>query len=130
MNWMLLLLIVLMSSCASQSGFIPVIDHMNDPNPGTISRDMYECQAIAASYRGTGTEEAMRQGGMGALGGAASGAAIGAIAGNAGLGAGIGAISGLAIGSIKGAAEADSDYKVVFTNCMTSRGHIVLNGTK
>jgi hypothetical protein len=69
---------------------------------------------------------------IGTLGGAALGAAIGAIAGNAGAGTAIGATTGLVGGSAvaagntqAGAASMQQRYNVAYTQCMYSRGNSV-----
>lgn len=118
---------LLLSACASQSGWTPTLDTYNDPNAGRITQDLSECKELASQASGGAVKQSAIGMGVGGLVGAASGAAIGAIAGNPGTGAAIGATAGGIGGGVKQGIESESDYKRAYSNCMRSRGHSVVN---
>jgi hypothetical protein len=100
--------------------------------PERISRDQYDCQALAQQQSGynPGTEVAKGAGTgavLGALGGAAAGAAIGAATGHAGKGAAIGAatggIGGAVLGGSSAGAQNKEGYDRAYAVCMTGRGY-------
>lgn len=117
---------LLVSACASQTGWTPTVDPYGDPNAYRLNQDMSECQNLARSASSTGIETA-KGAGIGALLGAAGGAAIGAIAGNPASGAAIGAAAGGIGGGAKTGVDAESQYKRAYINCMRNRGHSVVN---
>ena len=117
---------ILLTACASQSGWTPTIDSYNDPNAYRINQDMAECKQLAEQASGGTAKEAAMGAGGGALLGAAGGAIIGAFTGSAGTGAAIGAATGgLGGGAIKGM-SAEDKYKNAYNNCMSNRGHRVV----
>ncbi|MGZ8945904.1 MAG: glycine zipper family protein [Methylococcaceae bacterium] len=117
---------ILVSACASQTGWAPTIDSYNDPNAYRINQDMAECKVLAEQTAGGTAKEAAIGTGVGALIGAAGGAAIGAIAGSPGTGAAIGAAAGgIGGGSYKGI-DTETKYKNAYNNCMSNRGHKVI----
>jgi len=117
---------ILVSACASQTGWTPTVDSYNDPNAARISQDMAECKELASQASGGTAKETAIGAGVGGLVGAAGGAAVGAIVGNPGTGAALGA----AIGGIGGASNqgfnAEAKYKNAYNNCMVGRGHKVI----
>lgn len=112
--------------CATYSGWQPTVDTYNDPHPETISMDTEQCKALA-QQAGSATSEAAKGAGVGALVGAAGGAALGAIYGNPATGAATGAAIGGIGGATKQGIEGDDNYKRAFINCMSKRGHNVIN---
>lgn len=122
----LLASVLLLSGCASVSGYSPVVDPYSDRNAYNLSRDYAECEAIAKQSSSVG-KDLLIQGGTGALIGGATGAAMGAIFGNPAVGAAAGGALGGLGGASKGGFEADERYKRVFRNCLRSRGHSVLD---
>jgi len=118
--------VALVSGCASETGWTPTIDSYNDPNAHRISQDLAECKQLAQQASGGTTQEAAINAGVGGLLGAAGGAALGAIAGNAGHGAALGATIGGLGGAAKGGFTAEEKYKNAFNNCMAGRGHRVI----
>jgi uncharacterized protein YcfJ len=117
---------VLISGCASYGGWQPTVDAANDPNPSAIPRDTQQCQALAQQAGNVGAETA-KGAAVGGLIGAAGGAALGAIYGNPGAGAATGAAIGGIGGATKQGIEGDDQYKRAFINCMSRRGHNVIN---
>ena len=76
------------------------------------------------------TNDGLRTGAIGTVGGAAAGALLGAAAGDAGIGAAIGAGAGLLLGSAVGSngAQATSEslqarYDAAYSQCMASKGN-------
>jgi hypothetical protein len=118
---------LLLSACASQTGWTPTVDTYNDPNAYRISQDMAECKDLASHASGGTAKESAIGAGVGGLIGAAGGAALGAIAGSPGTGAAIGAAAGGIGGGAKQGFESESDYKRAFSSCMRNRGHRVVN---
>lgn len=118
---------LLLSACASQTGWTPTVDPYGDPNAYRINQDMAECQQLARQASGGTARETAKGVGVGALIGGAAGAAIGAISGNAGAGAAYGAAAGGFSGGTKQGLEAESQYKRAYTNCMRNRGHYIVN---
>lgn len=118
---------LLMSACASQTGWTPQVDTYNDPNAYRINQDMSECAQLADQATGGVAKEAAIGAGVGGLVGAAGGAAVGAIAGNAGKGAAIGAAAGgIGAGAHQGY-QANERYKNAYRSCLRQRGHNVVN---
>ncbi|MGE3622352.1 MAG: hypothetical protein AB7H77_00575 [Bdellovibrionales bacterium] len=115
-----------LAACASQRGWQPTIDVANDPKASNLANDLAVCKQLANQAADQGDTMAER-GGIGALGGAAGGALLGAITGSAATGAAIGAVSGAGLGLGSGAMDSDSSYKKAYSNCMTKRGHPVIN---
>ncbi|SMF95950.1 hypothetical protein SAMN02949497_3328 [Methylomagnum ishizawai] len=119
-------LLVVVSGCATYSGWQPTVDSYNDRNPQAIPQDTEECKMLAKQAGSTGTEAAKGVVAGGLLG-AAAGAAIGAVAGNPGAGAAIGAAAGGIGGGAQQGVSGDEAYKRAFINCMRNRGHNVVN---
>jgi uncharacterized protein YcfJ len=117
---------ILLSACASQTGWTPTVDNYNDPNAYRISQDMAECKDLASQASGGTAKETAIGAGTGALIGAAGGAALGAIIGNPGTGAAIGAAAGGIGGGANQGINSESKYKNAYNNCMSGRGHRVI----
>lgn len=118
---------LLLSACASQTGWTPTVDTYNNPNAYRLSQDMTECRALASQASGGTVKESAIGAGVGGLIGAAGGAAIGAIAGSPGTGAAIGGAAGGIGGGAKQGFEAEAEYKRAYSNCLRNRGHRVVN---
>lgn len=118
---------LLMSACASQTGWTPQVDTYNDPNAYRINQDMSECAQLADQATGGVAKETAIGAGVGGLVGAAGGAAVGAIVGDPGKGAAIGAAAGgIGTGAHQGY-QANERYKNAYRSCMRQRGHNVIN---
>ncbi|MFU8787477.1 MAG: hypothetical protein ACNA7G_00525 [Methylobacter sp.] len=121
---------LLLSACATQTGWTPTVDTYNNPNAYRLSQDMAECRELSIQAAGGTAKEAAIGAGVGGLIGAAGGAAVGAITGG-GAGAGKGAAIGGAVGGIGGGAkqgiESEAAYKRAYSNCLRNRGHRVVN---
>ena len=117
---------LLLSACASQTGWRPTVDPYGNPNAQRLNQDMYECDLLAHQSSGGTFKETVKGTAVGGLIGAAAGAAIGAIAGSPGTGAAIGATAGGFGGGIKEGFGAENRYKRAYTNCLRHRGHYVL----
>lgn len=118
---------LLLSACASQTGWTPTVDTYNDPNAGRINQDMTECKQLATQASGGTAKESAIGAGVGGLIGAAGGAALGEITGSPGTGAAIGGAAGGIGGGAKQGLEAESQYKKAYVNCMQNRGHRIVN---
>ncbi len=117
---------LLMTGCASQTGWTPTVDTYNDRNAYRLNQDMEECRQLASQASGGTAKETAVGAGTGALLGAAGGAIVGAFAGNAGRGAAIGAAAGGFGGAAKQGFTAEERYKNAYNNCMSNRGHNVV----
>lgn len=117
---------LLLTACASQTGWTPTVDPYNDRNAYRINQDMSECQQLA-SHAASSVKETVTGAAVGGLLGAAGGAAIGAITGNPGTGAALGAAAGGIGGGAKQGIQSDDQYKRAYTNCMRQRGHNIVN---
>ncbi|KJV07790.1 glycine zipper family protein [Methylocucumis oryzae] len=117
---------LLMTGCASQTGWTPTVDTYNDRNAYRLNQDMEECRHLASQASGGTAKETAVGAGTGALLGAAGGAIVGAFAGNAGRGAAIGAAAGGFGGAAKQGFTAEERYKNAYNNCMSNRGHNVV----
>jgi len=120
------ILLVGVAACAQQNNWTPTVDTGNDAHLATLGNDMQACKQLAiqaSDQTGTVGEDT----GIGMIGGAAGGALLGAMVGAPAMGAGLGAAAGTGIGFGSGAASSDATYKRVYTNCLTKRGHTVLN---
>lgn len=122
----LVLMVVLVSGCASYSNWQPVADPANDRNAANLGVDTEQCRQLASQAGSVGTETAKGVAAGGLLG-AAAGAAIGAVAGNPGAGAAIGAAAGGIGGGTGTGISADDQYKRAYINCMRGRGHNIIN---
>lgn len=118
---------LLLSACASQTGWTPTVDSYNNPNSGRLNQDMQECQQLASHASGGAVKETAIGAGVGGLIGAAGGAALGAVFGNAGTGAALGAAAGGIGGASKQGFQSEDRYKHAYNNCLRHRGHHVLN---
>jgi outer membrane lipoprotein SlyB len=123
---LVLFIAFLFAGCASKGGYTPTVDTANDPNAQNLTKDENECRVIAEKSADT-TNSTLKGVGVGALVGAAAGAAIGAAVGAPGQGAAIGAAAGGIGGGVKEGLGGEGDFKTVFKNCMTNRGHTVLD---
>lgn len=118
---------LIITGCASQTGWTPTLDAYNDPNAGRINQDMAECQQLANQASGGTAKETAIGAGVGGLIGAAGGAALGAALGSAGTGAAIGAAAGGIGGGAKQGIQAEEQYKHAYSSCLRQRGHKVIN---
>lgn len=118
---------LMLSGCASQTGWTPTVDSYNDRNAYRLNQDMYECQQLASQASGGAVKETAIGAGVGGLIGAAGGAALGAIFGNAGTGAAIGAAAGGIGGASKQGFQSEERYKYAYNSCLRQRGHNVIN---
>jgi len=117
---------ILVSACASQTGWTPTVDTYNDPNAYRINQDMAECKQLASQASGGTVKETAIGAGVGGLVGAAGGAVVGAFTGNPAAGAAIGAAAGGFGGAAKQGFTAEEKYKNAYNNCMSGRGHHVV----
>lgn len=117
---------ILLSACASQTGWRPTVDTYNAPNAHRLEQDYAECEQLARQAAGGTALETAKGAAIGGLLGAAGGAAIGALTGGAGTGAAIGAAAGGLGGGAKQGFSAEDRYRNAFNNCMVGRGHRVL----
>lgn len=109
----------------------PAVARSPQPVSSTPPRASVEAchQQAEQSSQGNKTVEVVKDGAIGAIGGAAVGAAGGAIAGGgsgAGKGAAIGGILGAGVGSLYGLNEnqkQDQRYRDAYAKCMHARGH-------
>ncbi|WP_347988441.1 hypothetical protein [Methylomonas sp. AM2-LC] len=118
---------LMLTACASQTGWTPTVDTYNDPNAMRLNQDMAECQQLAGSASGGSAKETAIGAGVGGLLGAAGGAAVGAAVGNAGVGAALGAAAGGIGGGAKQGFQSEEQYKRAYSNCLRQRGHHVVN---
>lgn len=118
---------LLLSGCASVTGWTPTVDTYNDRNAYRLNQDMQECEQLASHASGGGAKETAIGAGVGGLIGAAGGAALGAVVGNPGTGAAIGAAAGGIGGGAKQGMESNDRYKNAYRNCLRQRGHNVVN---
>jgi uncharacterized protein YcfJ len=125
----LILSSLLLAACAQTRGYTPAIDTRtsNPSATANIDRDIQECQALAEQAAGNTAAET----GIGAVAGGALGAATGAIVGvvsgkNVGKAAIIGATAGGIGGAAKQGFESNSKYQQAYKNCMSARGHSVV----
>ncbi len=123
----LILSTLLLTACAQQRGYTPTIDARNDANAQYINRDMQECEQLAEQAAGNTAAEAAIGTGVGAVIGGAVGAITGAIAGNPAAGAMIGGAAGGIGGATKQGFQSDAHYQQAYKNCMTGRGHRVID---
>lgn len=117
---------ILLTACASQTGWTPTVDQYNDRNAQRIPQDLAECKQLVSQAHSTAKDTAIGAG-TGALVGAAGGAIVGAFTGNPGAGAAIGAAAGGFGGGAYGGFSTEADYKRAYNNCMRQRGHNVIN---
>lgn len=118
---------LLLSACASQTGWTPTVDTYDSPNAYRLNQDLYECEQLAREASGGTAKETAIGAGVGGLIGAAGGAAVGAFAGDPGKGAAIGAAAGGFGGGAKQGFEAEEAFKRAFRTCLRNRGHSVVN---
>lgn len=118
---------LLVSACASQTGWTPTVDPYGDPNAYRLNQDMEECRQLAVQASGGTAKETATGTVVGGLIGAASGAALGAISGNAGTGAAYGAAAGGLGGGVKQGFGAEQTYKRAYNKCLQHRGHYTVN---
>ncbi|MGD7036124.1 glycine zipper family protein [Methylotuvimicrobium buryatense] len=118
---------LLLSACASQTGWTPTVDTYDSPNAYRLNQDLYECEQLAREAAGGTAKETAIGAGVGGLIGAAGGAAVGAFTGNPGKGAAIGAAAGGFGGGAKQGFEAEEAFKRSYRTCLRNRGHRVVN---
>ncbi len=119
---------IFLSGCASsKSEWSPKVDTTNSPRAQNLSTDMEECRAIARDASGSTEGKTAKGAAIGGGIGAAGGAVIGAAAGKPMTGAALGAAGGAAGGGIAGNRRSDKRFKEAFRNCLTERGHKVVN---
>lgn len=118
---------LLLTGCASQTGYRPTVDPYNDPNAYRINQDTQECGQLASQASGGAVKETATGAVVGGLIGGAGGAALGAIMGDPGKGAAIGAAAGGIGGAAKQGIQSDDAYKRAYNSCMRQRGHNVVN---
>lgn len=118
---------LLLSACASQTGWTPTVDTYDSPNAYRLNQDLYECEQLAREASGGTAKETAIGAGVGGLIGAAGGAAVGAFTGDPGKGAAIGAAAGGFGGGAKQGFEAEEAFKRAFRTCLRNRGHRVVN---
>lgn len=118
---------LLLSACASQTGWTPTVDTYNSPNAYRLNQDMYECEQLARQASGGTVKETAIGTGVGAAIGAAGGAVVGAFTGDPGKGAAIGAAAGGFGGGAKQGFEAEEAFKRAYRSCLRQRGHNVVN---
>ena len=58
---------LLLTACASQTGWQPTVDTFNDPNAYRLNQDMAECQELAKHASGGTVKETLVGAGVGAL---------------------------------------------------------------
>jgi len=117
---------IMLSACATQTGWRPTVDTFNNPNVHRLEQDYAECEQLARQASGGTALETAKGAALGGLLGAAGGAAIGAVTGSPGTGAAIGAAAGGLGGGAKQGLSAEDAFKNAFNNCMIGRGHRVL----
>jgi outer membrane lipoprotein SlyB len=118
---------LMLTACASQTGWTPTVDTYNDPNALRLNQDMAECEQLATSASGGTAKQTAVGAGVGGLIGAAGGAAVGAAMGNAGIGAALGAAAGGIGGGASQGIQSEEQYKRAYSNCLRGRGHHVVN---
>jgi outer membrane lipoprotein SlyB len=123
---------LLLSSCATQSGWTPTIDTFDNENAYRLEQDLEDCRQLAErASEGTGAvQKTASSTFIGGLVGALSGAVLGAISGDAGRGAAYGAASGAIGGGIReglSGSSSESEFKRAYSNCIRNRGHHVVN---
>jgi len=120
-------LLVSVTSASAQSNWTPAVDTFGSSRAQYLARDQWECRELAMQTSGTRTGAATRGAVRGGAVGAAGGAALGAAFGNAGRGAAVGAAAGGIGRGVQQSNAAEAEFRRVFSNCLRSRGHNVLN---
>jgi len=118
---------LVMTGCASQSGWSPTVDPYGDPNAANIGRDKVECRQLAKGASGDTATETGKGALVGGALGAVAGTVIGAAVGSPGTGAMVGAAAGGMGGAAKQGFGTEGQYKQSYINCMRGRGHKVIN---
>jgi len=117
-----------LAGCASsKSEWSPKVDTANSPRAQNLSTDMDECRAVARDASGSTAGKTAKGSAVGGGIGAAGGVAVGAAVGKPMTGAALGAAGGAAGGGIAGNRRSDKRFKEAFRNCLTERGHKVVN---
>lgn len=122
-----LMVMVLVSGCASYGHYTPTLDPYGDERADRIDQDLYECRYLAREanrYHSDKTAHGILMGG--ALG-AVVGGLFGAVTGHAGTGMVLGATAGAVGGGVQGEMNAEQRYIGAYRNCMRNRGHNVIN---
>lgn len=120
----LIVLLVLLSGCASTKGWTPTIDVKHDADSTKLSVDIAECKDLADKAAGTFStiaEDALVTSVVGTAAGAATGAGFGVPH----IGAAVGASTGI-LGGLYGGFTADQEFKNAYKSCLRQRGHRVL----
>lgn len=120
-----LLLVLLLSGCATTTNYKPIVDHFADQRVDFLIQDYSECEQIAKQV--SVSKEVLSYGLTGALIGGAGGASYGAILGNPAIGAALGSIGSSLAAATYGGWSADERYKRVYRSCLRNRGHKVLD---
>lgn len=126
MKYIAMFFVLLTVGCAQYGGYKPTTDSYNNKYSGYRDRDYAECRSYAEEASGGAVKQGAIGAGVGGLGGAAAGAAVGAIFGKPAKGAAIGATIGGLGGAGKQSYEADQKYRYAFQNCMANRNHSVI----
>jgi len=119
--------VILLTGCASQTGWTPTVDPYGDPSAANIDIDKAECRELALEASGEAGKEAAKGALAGGALGAAAGAVLGAATGDAGGGAKLGTAIGGVGGGLSRAGDSDAQYRRSFIRCMQNRGHNVIN---
>jgi len=111
-----------LAACAAQN-YQPVIDPYG-VDMGRYQADLASCRALAEQVDATGdtAENAL----IGAGVGAAGGAALGALSGDAGIGAATGAVIGAFGAGGASGIEKNQRQKTIINNCLKGRGYKIL----
>lgn len=120
-----LILLGLISGCASYSNYQPVVDVSNNANNVNLQKDMVECRQLAE--QASNNPDATRN----IIGSTILGAGLGSLAGLAfsapAQGAIIGGVGSVGISGAREAINSDNQFKQAYINCLRSRGHNVIN---
>lgn len=122
------LALLLLTSCATRSMSVPLVDPISITDPAKYTRDLADCGALARqnNRRGLAADNFAGGAATGAAFGAATGAIIGASPGRT---AGLGALTGGTSGATAGAVTSETAYQTIYMNCMRGRGWTVLGLT-
>ena len=120
-----LILLGLISGCASYSNYQPVVDVSNNANNVNLQKDMVECRQLAE--QASNNPDAARN----IIGSTVLGSGLGALGGlafnNPAGGAIVGSVAGLGMSGAREAINSDNQFKQAYINCLRSRGHNVIN---
>ncbi len=114
--------VLALAACAAQT-YQPVIDPKG-VDMGKYQEDLRECRALAEQVDASG--DTAQNALIGAGVGAAGGAALGAISGDAGIGAATGAVLGAFGAGGASGIEKNERQKHIIDNCLRGRGYKTL----